>query len=85
MDTMNSDLKGKSILITGASTGIGAFYYIASGMFDTVLAVTGDKLSESPVQLGLSTVYDPILGRQFACGAPSAGGGPGSARPGRRR
>lgn len=56
----------------GASTGIGAFYYIASGMFDTVLAVTGDKLSESPVQLGLSTVYDPILGRQFACGAPSA-------------
>lgn len=56
----------------GASTGIAAFYYIASGMFDTVLAVTGDKLSESPVQLGLSTVYDPVLGRQFACGAPSA-------------
>jgi acetyl-CoA C-acetyltransferase len=56
----------------GASTGIAAFYYIASGMFDTVLAVAGDKLSESPVQLGLSTVYDPILGRQFACGAPSA-------------
>ncbi|HEX8090020.1 MAG TPA: hypothetical protein VF762_14260 [Blastocatellia bacterium] len=56
----------------GASAGIAAFYYIASGMFDTVLAVTGDKLSESPVQLGLSTVYDPILGRQFACGAPSA-------------
>ena len=24
MDAMNSDLKGKSILITGASTGIGA-------------------------------------------------------------
>lgn len=56
----------------GASTGIAAFYYIASGMFDTVLAVAGDKLSESPVQLGLSTVYDPILGRKFACGAPSA-------------
>ncbi|HEX5731336.1 MAG TPA: thiolase domain-containing protein [Blastocatellia bacterium] len=56
----------------GASTGIAAFYYVAAGMFDTVLAVTGDKLSESPVQLGLSTVYDPILGRQFACGAPSA-------------
>jgi acetyl-CoA C-acetyltransferase len=56
----------------GASTGIAAFYYIASGMFDVVLAVSGSKLSESPVQLGLSTVYDPILGRQFACGAPSA-------------
>ena len=24
MDAMNSDLKGKSVLITGASTGIGA-------------------------------------------------------------
>jgi acetyl-CoA C-acetyltransferase len=56
----------------GASAGIAAFYHVASGLFDTVLAVTGDKLSESPVQLGLSTVYDPVLGRQFACGAPSA-------------
>ena len=56
----------------GASTGIAAFYKVASGMFDTVLAVTSDKLSEGPPQLGLSTVYDPIFGRQFACGAPSA-------------
>jgi acetyl-CoA C-acetyltransferase len=56
----------------GASTGIAGFYHVASGLYDVVLAVTGDKLSESPVQLGLSTVYDPILGRQFACGAPSA-------------
>ena len=56
----------------GASTGIAAFYKVASGMFDTVIAVTSDKLSEGPVQLGLSTVYDPIFGRQFACGAPSA-------------
>ncbi len=56
----------------GASTGIAAFYFVASGMFDIVLAVTGDKNSESPVQYGLSTVYDPIIGRQFACGAPSA-------------
>lgn len=56
----------------GASTGIAAFYKIASGMFDVVLAVTSDKLSEGPVQYGLSSVYDPIFGRQFACGAPSA-------------
>ncbi|MEW5944873.1 MAG: hypothetical protein AB1742_01615 [bacterium] len=56
----------------GASTGIAAFYHVASGMYDTVLAVTADKLSEGVVQLGLSTVYDPIFGRQFACGAPSA-------------
>ena len=56
----------------GASTGIAAYYHVASGLYDTVLAVTGDKLSEAPVQLALSTVYDPIMGRQFACGAPSA-------------
>jgi len=56
----------------GASTGIAAFYNVASGMFDTVLAVTSDKLSEGVVQLALSTVYDPIFGRDFACGAPSA-------------
>lgn len=56
----------------GASTGIAAFYHVASGVYDKVLAVTADKLSEGVVQLGLSTVYDPIFGRQFACGAPSA-------------
>lgn len=56
----------------GAATGIAGYYHVASGMYDTVLAVTGDKLSEGEVQLGLSTVYDPIFGRDFACGAPSA-------------
>lgn len=56
----------------GASTGIAGFFHVASGLYDVVVAVTGDKLSESPVQVGLSTVYDPIMGRQFACGAPSA-------------
>lgn len=56
----------------GASTGIAAYYHVASGLFRTVLAVAGDKLSESPVQYGLSTVYDPIVGRDFACGAPAA-------------
>lgn len=40
--------------------------------YDTVLAVAGDKLSESPVQYGLSLVYSPLLGRDFAAGAPSA-------------
>lgn len=39
---------------------------------NTVLAVAGDKLSESAVQYGLSLVYSPLLGRDFAAGAPSA-------------
>jgi len=56
----------------GGSVGICAYYQIRSGLFDTVLAVSGDKLSESSVQQGLSLVYSPILGRDFAAGAPSA-------------
>ena len=56
----------------GASTGIGGYYHVASGMYDVVLAVTGDKLSEGEVQYNLSTVYDPIFGRDMAAGAPSA-------------
>lgn len=56
----------------GAAAGIGGYYHVASGMFDVVLAVTGDKLSEGEVQYNLSTVYDPIFGRDMAAGAPSA-------------
>lgn len=57
----------------GGSTAIAAYYLVASGKFDLVLATSGNKLNEtSSAQIGLSTVYDPIMGRQFAAGAPSA-------------
>ncbi len=57
----------------GASAAIGAYYMVASGKYDVVLAISGNKLNEtSSAQIGLSTVYDPIMGRQFAAGAPSA-------------
>lgn len=56
----------------GASTGITGWYLVTSGLFDTVLVVSGDKLSESSVQKGLSLVYSPTMGRDFAAGAPSA-------------
>jgi acetyl-CoA C-acetyltransferase len=56
----------------GASTGIAGYYMAASGMFDTVLVVSGDKLSESSIQKNLSMVYSPTMGRDFAAGAPSA-------------
>ena len=46
----------------GASTGIAGYYHVACGLYDVVLAVTGDKLSEGPVQLALSTVYDRSWG-----------------------
>lgn len=56
----------------GASTTIAGYYLVASGLFDTVLVVAGDKLGESSVQKGLSLVYSPTMGRDFAAGAPSA-------------
>ncbi|MCB1315574.1 MAG: hypothetical protein KDK34_16495 [Leptospiraceae bacterium] len=56
----------------GASTGIAGYYMAASGLYDTVLVVSGNKLSESSVQRGLSLVYSPTMGRDFAAGAPSA-------------
>lgn len=57
----------------GGSTAIAAYYMVASGLFDIVFATSGNKLNEtSSAQIGLSTVYDPIVGRQFATGAPSA-------------
>ena len=56
----------------GASTGITGWYYVNSGLFNNVLVVSGDKLSESSVQKGLSLVYSPTMGRDFAAGAPSA-------------
>ena len=56
----------------GASTGIAGWYMAASGLFDTVLVVSGNKLSESSVQKCLSMVYSPTMGRDFAAGAPSA-------------
>ncbi len=56
----------------GASTGIAGWYMAASGLFDTVLVVSGNKLGESSVQKCLSMVYSPTMGRDFAAGAPSA-------------
>jgi acetyl-CoA C-acetyltransferase len=56
----------------GASTTIAGWYMAASGLYDNVLVVSGDKLGESSVQKGLSLVYSPTMGRDFAAGAPSA-------------
>lgn len=55
----------------GAAATMAADVLCRSG-YDTVIAVAGDKLSESAVQYGLSLVYSPLLGRDFAAGAPSA-------------
>lgn len=54
----------------GASSSIGGYYYVASGMFDVVLALSFEKLSEGNPQFTLSAVYPPFWGRDFAAGAP---------------
>jgi len=55
----------------GAATGIAGFYHVASGIYDTVLAVAYQKLSDGVPQYGLSACYDPLWDRDFACGAPA--------------
>jgi acetyl-CoA C-acetyltransferase len=56
----------------GASTGIAGWYLVSSGMYKNVLVISGDKLTETSIQKGLSLVYSPTMGRDFAAGAPSA-------------
>ena len=57
----------------GGAAAICAYHLVASGLYDVVLAISGNKLSEcAHTQLGLSTVYDPITIRYLAAGAIGA-------------
>ncbi len=57
---------------SGASAAIAGFYHVASGLFDVVLAVSYEKLSDGPSpQYALSNCYDPLWDRDFTCGAAS--------------
>lgn len=44
---------------TGMSTLHAAYYYVASGLYDTVMAVTWEKHSEGDAQVGLSGILMP--------------------------
>ena len=59
---------------TGGSTGItatqAAFYHVASGMFDCVLAAGADRVGESgDAQLILNTMWDVVYERPFPLNA----------------
>jgi acetyl-CoA C-acetyltransferase len=59
---------------TGGSTGIttthAAFYHVASGMFDCVLAAGADRVGESgDAQLVLNTMWDVLYERPFPLNA----------------
>ncbi len=53
---------------TGFAGALGAFYQVSSGIADKVLVVAYDKLSEGTLQYSISTLYDPMWGREFAVG-----------------
>ncbi|MDH7478883.1 MAG: hypothetical protein QHH02_02615 [Syntrophomonadaceae bacterium] len=55
---------------TGVSVAQTAFYHIASGIFDLVLAVGAEKMFEGDPQGTMTTVGDPQYQRPFIAGAP---------------
>ncbi len=53
----------------GTTTAIAAYYYVASGIYDTVLAIGFQKQSEGHTQTAITTVGDPIWERSVMAGA----------------
>jgi acetyl-CoA C-acetyltransferase len=55
----------------GAAATIAAFYHVASGLFDVVLAVSYQKPSDGDASHGLSSCCDPLWDRDLACVGPA--------------
>ncbi len=53
----------------GTTTAIAAYYYVASGIYDVVLAIGFEKQSEGHTQTAITTVGDPIWERAIMAGA----------------
>ncbi|RLB15176.1 MAG: thiolase family protein, partial [Deltaproteobacteria bacterium] len=54
---------------TGTTVAIAAFYHVASGLFDTVLAIGWEKNSESDTTAAIITCADPFWERPTFGGA----------------
>jgi len=54
---------------TGTSVAIAAYYHVASGLFDRVLAIGWEKNSESDTTAAIVTCSDPIWDRFSYSGA----------------
>ncbi|MCX7817163.1 MAG: thiolase family protein [Syntrophales bacterium] len=63
-------LKTETCGSTGVSIAHTAFYWVASGMADVVLAVGHEKMSEGDSQATMTTVAEPFYQRYFIAGAP---------------
>lgn len=58
---------------SGAAVASAAYYHIASGMFDTVLAIGFEKLSDTVhAQSSLMLGVEPFYGRWLASGVPAS-------------
>ncbi len=55
---------------TGMSIAQMAYYHVASGLFDVVLAVGHEKMYENDPQGTMATVAEPYFQRPFLAGAP---------------
>ncbi|HEX78508.1 MAG TPA: thiolase family protein [Dehalococcoidia bacterium] len=56
---------------TGMSVAHSAFYHVASGLFDVVLALGAEKMYEGDPQGTMNTVAEPFFQRVFIGGAPT--------------
>ncbi|MDY6795746.1 MAG: thiolase family protein [Actinomycetota bacterium] len=54
---------------TGSTVAMGAYYHVASGMFDKVLAIGWEKNSESDTTGAIITAFDPFWDRPIFAGA----------------
>jgi len=55
---------------TGMSIAQAAYYHVASGLYDVVLALGAEKMYEGDPQGTMSAVADPFFQRTFIAGAP---------------
>jgi acetyl-CoA C-acetyltransferase len=53
----------------GTTTTMAAYYYLAAGLYETVLAIGFEKQSEGHTQAAITTVGDPIWERTMMAGA----------------
>jgi len=63
-------LKTETCGSTGVSIAHTAYYWVASGMADLVLAVGHEKMTEGDSQATMTTVAEPFYQRFFIAGAP---------------
>jgi acetyl-CoA C-acetyltransferase len=57
---------------SGAAVASGAYYHVASGLFDVVLAIGFEKLSDTVHAQSSLMLGDPLYGRWLASGVPAS-------------